>query len=65
MTIDQVYFKAFQRFGHDASDWASSMISARRVTLPAVKHDRLRAAAEFRLEIARRRSVGGYYRTAA
>ncbi len=37
-------------------DWAQVMASARRSSLPMVKADRLRSAAEFRAEIARLKS---------
>lgn len=36
-------------------DWAHVMASARRSSLPAVRADRLRSAAEYRAEIARMR----------
>lgn len=39
-------------------EWARVMTSARRSTLPSVRADRLRAAAEFRQELARERSGG-------
>jgi len=37
-------------------DWAGVMASARRSSLPAVKADRLRSAAEYRAEIAREKA---------
>ena len=51
MAIDDLMRRLHARFGSDICDWARVMVSARSARLaglPAVAHDRLRAAAEFR-----------------
>lgn len=58
--IDAAMARAFPRFGHDVCEWARVMVGAHRARLPVVRHDRLRAAAEFRLELARRIRAGWY-----
>lgn len=46
--IDAAMSRAFPVLGHDVCAWALSMVSATRTVHPCVRHDRLRAAAEFR-----------------
>ena len=60
--VDAAMARAFPRFGFDMCDWARAMVGAHRASLAVVRHDRLRAAAEFRLELARRIRAGWYRR---
>jgi len=57
--IDAAMSRLFPLLGGDVCDWARVMVSCRRSNLPAVRADRLRAAAEFRQAMADQRKGEG------